>query len=68
MVVVPCQKTPFSDRERQKYENYPLHLLALVNKPINDNKNLDLSLINKSVHGRTPLQLLVEAQYQNDWL
>ncbi len=62
------QEITFFDRKRQKYENYPLHLLALTNKPIDDNKNLDLSLINESVYGRTPLQLLVEAQYQNDWL
>lgn len=52
----------------EKYKDYPLHLLALENKPIDDHKNLDLSLINESVYGRTPLQLLVEAQYQNDWL
>ena len=52
----------------EKYKDYPLHLLALANKPIDNNKNLDLSLINESVYGRTPLQLLVEAQYQNDWL
>ena len=62
------QRTTFSDKERKKYENYPLHLLALENKPIDDHKNLDLSLINESVFGRTPLQLLVEIQYQNDWL
>lgn len=49
----------------EKYKDYPLHLLALANKPIDDRKNLDLSLINESVFGRTPLQLLVEAQYQN---
>lgn len=52
----------------EKYKDYPLHLLALANKPIDDNKNLDLSRINESVYGRTPLQLLVEAQYQNDCL
>lgn len=55
-------------RAEERYKDYPLHLLALANKPIDDNKNLDLSLINESVYGRTPLQLLVEAQYQNDWL
>lgn len=49
----------------ERYKDYPLHLLALANKPIDDNKSLDLSLINESVYGRTPLQLLVEAQYQN---
>lgn len=52
-------------RAEERYKDYPLHLLALANKPIDDNKNLDLSLINESVYGRTPLQLLVEAQYQN---
>ncbi len=46
------------------YKDYPLHLLALANKPIDDNKNLDLSLINKSAYGRTPLQLLAEYHYQ----
>ena len=59
------QRTTFSDKERKKYENHPLHLLALENKCIDGYKNLDLSLINESVYGRTPLQLLVEAQYQN---
>lgn len=49
----------------ERYKDYPLHLLALANKPIDGNKNLDLSSINESVYGRTPLQLLVEAQYQN---
>lgn len=48
----------------ERYKDYPLHLLALANKPIDDNKNLDLSLINESVYGRTPLQLLVEYQWQ----
>lgn len=48
----------------ERYKDYPLHLLALANKPIDDNKNLDLSLINESVYGRTPLQLLAEYHYQ----
>ena len=48
----------------EKYKDYPLHLLALANKPIDNNKNLDLSLINESVYGRTPLQLLTEYHYQ----
>lgn len=48
----------------EKYKDYPFHLLALANKPIDNNKNLDLSLINESVYGRTPLQLLVEYHYQ----
>lgn len=48
----------------EKYKDYPLHLLALANKPIDDRKNLDLSLINESVFGRTPLQLLAEYHYQ----
>ena len=50
----------------EKYKDYPFHLLALANKPVDGYKNLDLSLINESVYGRTPLQLLVEIQYQND--
>lgn len=49
---------------KEMYKEYPFHLLALENKSIDDTKNLDLSLINQSVNGRTPLQLLAEYHYQ----
>lgn len=46
------------------YKEYPLHLLALQNKPIKNSAEYDLSLINEPVDGRTPLQLLAEYHYQ----